>query len=339
MYIFLRSLTFLLFEIAIISNGQASVSEVKSNFRFGEDGWTIIGGIEGMHAPMMLKGVDKGSDEWFFSAPADYLGDRAQFYGGTLTYRLGFFSYEGKFEGKFDTYLVSAKHGMTLVMSGSIAPRSFLNEPIIELKEDGGWLVNGTSGAPTRHDFRRVLGSLSKLLIRGGYYSGGEDTYLMTVSLKSAEGIERGQEKSESSPKPKRNVDTASRPSSIKNDDEMSQKQNLGSSTSKATPALNGPPLSELSNADVVVHGADGSLALTPTHLHYAPSGAPGRRTVAVPLSAIGSVDTGEGDDDSLRVLDAKGDVLITAGRLSSYDIIEVCSESAGIMHLARVPC
>jgi hypothetical protein len=314
--------SFLLFEIVLISNGQAEVSEVKSDFRFGEDGWTIIGGIEGMHAPMLLKGVDEGSKEWFFSAPADYLGDRSNLYGGTLSYRLGFFEYEGNFEGTFDTYLESAKHGMTLVMSGSIAPRSFLNEPILKLTENGGWLVNGTSGAPSRHDFRRVLGSLSKLLIRGGYYSGAEDTYLMTVAMRTADEVNSNVHERESH---KRTNDDPLHSSAADGNGKTPKQQKVPTaSRASLPPSLNGAPLGELKDADMVVHGTEGSLALTPTHFHYAPAGAPNRRTVAVPLSSIGSVDTGEGDDDSLRVLDAEGGVLILAGRLSSYDILEV---------------
>jgi hypothetical protein len=111
----------------MISGNTGAVSEIKSNFLFGEDGWATSSGIEGLHAPMMLKGVDVGSTDWFFSAPPRFLGDLSKYYGGKLSYRLGFFEYNGDFEGNFDTYIESSKHGMTLVMSGSIVPRSFLN--------------------------------------------------------------------------------------------------------------------------------------------------------------------------------------------------------------------
>ena len=233
---------------------------IYTDFFNHEDGWTVTNSIEGLHAPMMLKAEDSGPLEWFFSAPPKFLGDQSLMYGGSLSYRLGFFSYGGSFQSAPDTYLVSSNRGMTLVMRGSITPLSFLNQPSLTLTETGGWLVNGTAGAPSRHDFTRVLSSLSAVLIRGGHYSGAEDTYLMAVALNP--------------------------PSSFAGAGADPPPPAVPTATARAAqPAVS--PFDEIAaQADLVARGVEGSLALTADLLVYGAAAGPRAGLHSCPFEA-----------------------------------------------------
>ncbi len=180
--------------------------------------------------------------------------------GGTLTYRIGFLGYEGAWqEGEYDVELVSQKHGMTLGVRGLVPPRAFMSSVNISLCSSCGWEVAGVQGgAPPNRDFESVLRQLSAVRIRGGYYTGPEDVYLMSVAL-------------------------ASGTASFKRD-----------SATMGAEKVAGDPKEELSKWQVR-HTSGGILGLNDTHLYFLHGKSQKRsETSAVPVGEIASVDVDE---------------------------------------------
>ena len=74
---------------------------VESNFHKNSDGWTVLNTEKSRRAPapklevdqsgQRIKSGDEGDVAWYFSAPAKFLGDRSNFYHGTLEYTLVYF--------------------------------------------------------------------------------------------------------------------------------------------------------------------------------------------------------------------------------------------------------
>jgi len=161
---------------------QQDAGVVASDFLHSADGWTRAGkdaaSVEMLHAPMLVQGRDEGNHTWWFSAPRKFLGDQRDKYGGVLSMRVGFWEYGGSFvnssasRGTFDVLLSSESAGMSLGCDRLLPPLAFIHNMAVELREDSGWVVVGTRGAPSRSDFDRVLSSLSSLWVRGGYYTG-----------------------------------------------------------------------------------------------------------------------------------------------------------------------
>jgi hypothetical protein len=106
--------------------------------------------------------------------------------GGSVSYRIGFLGHEGAWQGdEYDVQLVSKKYDMTLGFKGAVPPRAFMASVNVSLCCTCGWeVVNMRArGAPSSRDFESVMRHLSAMHIRGGFYSGPEDVYLMSVKL------------------------------------------------------------------------------------------------------------------------------------------------------------
>ena len=232
---------------------------VVSDFLRSADGWTAAGPhaaqVELLHAPMLVEGRDSGELSWFFSAPAKFLGDQSQMYGGALALRVGFWEHAGHFRNgsaaspEFDVVLSSGTAGLSLGRASLVLPLAFVNTLQVTLREDGGWVVVGRAPgtAPSAEEFRRVLSSLSQVQrcvvmcvcarthtthththththtaarstlmqtsmpqvwVRGGYYSGAEEAYIMAVTMSppaaSAEAEGEGHEQGSSAGRPKK---------------------------------------------------------------------------------------------------------------------------------------
>ncbi|MGB1600107.1 MAG: laminin B domain-containing protein [Promethearchaeia archaeon] len=148
---------------------------VVSDFLRSADGWTAAGPhaaqVELLHAPMLVEGRDSGELSWFFSAPAKFLGDQSQMYGGALALRVGFWEHAGHFRNgsaaspEFDVVLSSGAAGLSLGRASLVLPLAFVNTLQVTLREDGGWEVVGRAPgtAPSAEEFQRVLGSLSQV--------------------------------------------------------------------------------------------------------------------------------------------------------------------------------
>lgn len=166
---------------------------ITSDFLYSADGWNKAGKdagrVEMLHAPMLVQGRDDGDYSWWFAAPPKFLGDQGMMYGGKISLRVGFWEYNGSFmnssatQNTYDVVLTSESAGISLGRAGLLVPHAFINSIEVNLHERDGWVVDGTAGAPSKHDMQRVLSTLSRLWVRGGFYAGPEETYIMSVRL------------------------------------------------------------------------------------------------------------------------------------------------------------
>jgi hypothetical protein len=79
--------------------------------------------------------------------------------------------------------LHSEAHDMVLGRRHLVPAWAFRSDHDVELVETAGWVINGTDTPPSKPDMTRVLSKLSGISIRGGYYKGNEDAYLMAVKM------------------------------------------------------------------------------------------------------------------------------------------------------------
>lgn len=84
---------------------------------------------------------------------------------------------------EFDVLLHSDAHGLVLGRRHLVPAWAFRSDHEVDLVETAGWVINGTSTPPSKPDMTRVLSKLSGISIRGGYYKGNEDAYLMAVKM------------------------------------------------------------------------------------------------------------------------------------------------------------
>ena len=79
--------------------------------------------------------------------------------------------------------LISEAHGLVVGKKNVIPAWAFRSDHELELVETAGWILNSTKGPPSRPDMIRLLSKLSAIWIRGGFYQGNEDSYIMNVKL------------------------------------------------------------------------------------------------------------------------------------------------------------
>lgn len=79
--------------------------------------------------------------------------------------------------------LHSEAHGLVLGRRNLVPAWAFRSNHDVELVETAGWLIVGSDVPPSKPDMTRVLSKLSGISIRGGYYKGNEDAYLMAVKM------------------------------------------------------------------------------------------------------------------------------------------------------------
>eukprot|EP00960_Hanusia_phi_P031289 749204-Hanusia_phi.AAC.2 len=161
---------------------------VESDFLWDVDGWTVKGDCDPIqHGQRMAKAADNGPGTWYFVAPKKFLGAKRAAYGGKLTFRHGFFEYnsEGRDlqSGPFDVVLISEANGLVVGKKNIVPAWAFRSDHELELVETAGWILNSTKGPPSRPDMIRLLSKLSAIWIRGGFYQGNEDSYIMNVKM------------------------------------------------------------------------------------------------------------------------------------------------------------
>ncbi len=79
--------------------------------------------------------------------------------------------------------LHSEAHDLVLGRRHLVPAWAFRSDHDVELVETAGWVINGTSTPPSKPDMTRVLSKLSGISIRGGFYKGNEDAYIMAVKM------------------------------------------------------------------------------------------------------------------------------------------------------------
>ena len=111
---------------------------------------------------------------YYFQAPTNYLGNRSNYYGGTLTFDVR--RQNGSLLNYTDVVLVGG--GFTFVIDAGSGPANGVwTTYTVKLNETGGWKKDLLTGvAPTAVEFAMLLGHLSALRIRGEYSTSSTDT-------------------------------------------------------------------------------------------------------------------------------------------------------------------
>uniref|UniRef100_A0A7S4P007 Laminin IV type A domain-containing protein n=1 Tax=Guillardia theta TaxID=55529 RepID=A0A7S4P007_GUITH len=269
---------------------------VSSSFIESSEGWSKVGKDSGSvkisHAPLMLSGKDDGPNSWWFAAPASFIGDKSNFYGGSLEYKVGFWGYNGDFQrssvnDKWDVVLVSDK--LKIGLLDVLPPLAFLHQVQINLTESSGWLLESSKRAPTKQEFKNVLSKLSGIWIRGGYYAGGEEVYLMGVKLNKRAGDSGDLEED----RKKKEAHMEEHP-----DGEREAKLKF----------------------DFELKGSEGVLGFDSKTLYFLSKNTMQPRSV--PFSDITSVDVGS--DDIVQIYGPNHRVVMTAGRFTSYNVSQL---------------
>mmetsp|Transcript_33084 Transcript_33084/g.68284 ORF Transcript_33084/g.68284 Transcript_33084/m.68284 type:complete len:264 (+) Transcript_33084:191-982(+) len=160
----------------------------ESDFLWDNDGWTVAGNPNGLlHGSKMIKAADSDASIWYFVAPSKFVGAKRAAYRGKLSFRHGFFEYNSEGHdfkgGEFDVILESEAYELVVGWKNLIPAWAFRSDHELELDETAGWVLESTGGPPSRPDMVRLLSKLSSIKIRGGFYVGNEDAYLMSVRL------------------------------------------------------------------------------------------------------------------------------------------------------------
>mmetsp|Transcript_20486 Transcript_20486/g.48698 ORF Transcript_20486/g.48698 Transcript_20486/m.48698 type:complete len:253 (+) Transcript_20486:236-994(+) len=160
----------------------------ESDFLWDDDGWKLEGNPNGLlHGSKMIKAADDDASTWYFVAPSKFVGAKRAAYKGKLSFRHGFFEYNSEGQefkgGEFDVILESEAYELTVGWKHLIPAWAFRSDHELELDEAAGWVLGSTGGPPSRPDMIRLLSKLSKIKVRGGFYAGNEDSYLMSVKL------------------------------------------------------------------------------------------------------------------------------------------------------------
>jgi len=193
---------FLSFAIALVGPG-AEATPISSTFDSGAEGWMIAEiynypvanppQVLGYYSPVFhATGGDPGgfismtdpSRYWFwFDAPAAFLGDHSDAYGGFLQFDMSV------------TPLVDpgTAPSVMLVGSGTIlyyltqAPTDVFGRSLIPMTPPG-WRINDweTGAQPTDAEMQQVLGNLIALRISGDWLNGWETAGLDNVVLSPA---------------------------------------------------------------------------------------------------------------------------------------------------------
>ena len=110
--------------------------------------------------------ADPSANAWYWYAPAKFLGNKQNAYGGALRFDLAV-SGTGTPFNEEDVILVGG--GLTLVFALPSAPVPGFTSYRVGLTE-AGWKRNNNLGAPaTRADMATALGALTDIYIRGEY--------------------------------------------------------------------------------------------------------------------------------------------------------------------------
>jgi len=164
---------------------------VGSVFDGDTDGWTIFNDGSGP-TYYATGGVDNSgyiysSDledglYWYWNAPAQFLNDMSEAYGGSLSFYLNQSSTTSQVN-QDDIVLVGG--GLTLLYNTPYNPGTTWTPYSISLNETDGWVKQATGLAPTQAEMLAVMGNLQALRIRGEYRFGPDNGGLDNVFLNS----------------------------------------------------------------------------------------------------------------------------------------------------------
>jgi len=188
--------------IGIILAALASVSSQKffgeleenqlarSRFLWDAEGWncsTKDGALWPVSGELQqLKSSDDDDTIWYYTASAEFLGNKVEAYGGTISFTLGHSEYNSLGLGaqeEYDIIIGSKIYNISLGHMHIVPPWVTSSENVVELSEDGGWVDTETGESASRLAILRTLSTLTDLKIRGSYYHGHEYSFIRDVIL------------------------------------------------------------------------------------------------------------------------------------------------------------
>jgi len=116
---------------------------------------------------------------WEYVAPGKFLGDRSAFFGSTLSFDL----YTNRVDAEHAGQIVSMRgSGLTLQYEAPMLPvENQWTRYAIPLAPSELWTRGDTGEAVTPEEFNAVLSGLSRLSIRGEYWSGDDTGFIDNV--------------------------------------------------------------------------------------------------------------------------------------------------------------
>lgn len=187
---------------ATLLAGQALAADIMSTFESTDEGWTVIGlagtsyaqTVAGPLSPTFSNSggnpdghvffTDVPGVDFWFEAPAKFLGVQAANYGLRLAYDVRAVGGAGDWEDA-DVVLIGT-NGIVLVADTGSNPDSNWSRRSISLTESAGWRIALLSGeVPTKSEFLAVLTGLSALRIRGEFKSETDVGYLDNVAMEA----------------------------------------------------------------------------------------------------------------------------------------------------------
>ena len=159
---------------------------VISDFESGADGWTVINNAN-LSAPAtggnpggFVQGTDSAGDTWRFNAPAKFLGDQGDKFGGSFSFDLKLTA--GGAAVPNNTTEVEFSDGVrTIGVSIPLPNTSDFTHYEIALDDTTNWQGN----VVTNDVIEQVLSNLASITIRGEYFTGADSAGLDNVVLSS----------------------------------------------------------------------------------------------------------------------------------------------------------
>ncbi|HTY37068.1 MAG TPA: laminin B domain-containing protein, partial [Bacteroidota bacterium] len=125
-----------------------------------------------------------------FKAPTKFLGDQSAAYGGSLSFDLRQYYTDNQYD--IEDIIIEGG-GLRIVYDTPNNPLTTWTHYQVALNESAGWKKTSLSGtAPTAAEFRMVLSSVTRFLIRGEYQIGTDRCDLDNVILSSGSVAGRG---------------------------------------------------------------------------------------------------------------------------------------------------
>ncbi len=199
--------------LILIGTNNLAGGTVESYFASGDEGWKVVnlpnypetsGYSNLVSGPYAVEyqtngglngGCIKATDQWaysnfYFSAPARFLGNKSNYYGGTLSFsKLHTLHGHDPFGSLGDVVLVGNDRVLVCdVFPDPTACTGWTNH-LVRLDETARWRLNRLAGAaPTAAEIQAVLAQLSAIYIRGEFFDYTDDCWLDNVVLADPAG-------------------------------------------------------------------------------------------------------------------------------------------------------
>jgi len=173
--------------VVVVPNGWQMIE----TFDTGTAGWSFVADVAefrwqptGGNTGGYLESVDFAIGEvWYFDAADRFLGNRAAFFGGEISFDLRQSALGGQFN---DEDIILTGGGLTIVFDTPNNPGLDWTSYSITLSSAAQWRLNVLGGAlATDDDIRTVLSDLQGILVRGEFVTGadfgGLDNFALTA--------------------------------------------------------------------------------------------------------------------------------------------------------------